>query len=524
MVLPNPHLFSSLPSFSSLKKLAQDPIDLTQEGVLNENRLEEYSLQAAKWHLLYATERVNSAVIQALIDLARESHAVAAMREMQRGEWTHDNLPVTHTALRLASQTSDLAAPAQRAVKMQRETHKRLETLLPKLCQEEGRDTLVVIGIGGSDLGTRAIYNALRPLALPQRRIFFVSNIDPQEVLAITDKVTAKKTLFLSISKSGSTQETLNNEQFLRDWLCKQGFEPRDQWMAITDLGSPMDDAHRYREVFHLPSGVGGRYSVTSVVGSLPLIFAFGSKIHREFLEGAHQMDCIALKENPLENLPLFAALLGIWNHNFLRIPTEAIIPYHSFLHSFITHLQQCSMESNGKAALRTGESISWHTAPILWGEVGTNAQHSFFQWIHQSGECAALSFIGFQRNRLGDSQNQAVLNLQRQLLSNLFAQALSLAKGKPSSSAIDHFTGNRPSHILFGEEFAPHQLGSLLAYHEHKIAFQGFIWGINSFDQPGVQLGKEMAQNFAQMLSESQEKRPVSSSLPLAFYRRFFP
>ena len=249
------------------------------------------------------------------------------------------------------------------------------------------------------------------------------------------------------------------------------------------------------------------------------LSFGVGYAPYLELLKGAHEMDLVALRVNPKENLPLLAALIGIWNRNFLDYPTTAIIPYAQVLHRFPAHLQQCDMESNGKRIDRKGALCAYETGPIIWGEPGTNAQHSFYQLIHQGTTTVPLELIGFIEPQGGIDFEWKGTTSQEKLLSNLFAQAIGLAVGKKNANPNKAFPGNRPSSMMLSKKLTPYALGALLSFYEHKVAFQGFIWGVNSFDQEGVQLGKVLADHELALFAEKRggkkaEPFPVGEAL----------
>jgi glucose-6-phosphate isomerase len=273
-----------------------------------------------------------------------------------------------------------------------------------------------------------------------------------------------------------------------------------------------MDSKERYLECFYLWDYVGGRYSGTSMVGGLLLGFTAGCEAFLECCRGAHEMDKVALKSDIAQNLPLLGALIGIWNRNFLQYPTVAVIPYSRMLKRFPAHLQQCDMESNGKQIERKGSFVDFKTGPIVWGEPGTNAQHSFFQLLHQGTDVVPLEIIGFVEPQGGKDFEYKGTTSQEKLLANLFAQAIALAKGQKNENPNKFFPGNRPSAILMAKKLTPFSIGALLAYYEHKIAFQGFIWGINSFDQEGVQLGKKLADKVLGIFAARKAKEHVES------------
>ena len=279
------------------------------------------------------------------------------------------------------------------------------------------------------------------------------------------------------------------------------------QMISITMPQTPMDDRHRYRETFYIWDWIGGRYSVTSMVGGFMLAFAFGIDTFKEFLKGAHAMDKTALAADIDKNLPLLLALLSIWNHNFLNYSTTALIPYSQALLRYPAHIQQVAMESNGKSIDKQGKFVDFQTGGIIWGEPGTNGQHSFFQLLHQGTAITPVTMIGYKESQSGLDIEIEGTTSQEKLLANLFAQSLALAIGQKSNNPNQYFSGNRPSNILLANQLTPFSLGALLSLFEHMVAFQGFIWNINSFDQEGVQLGKLLANKIIDRFAAKKEK-----------------
>jgi len=261
---------------------------------------------------------------------------------------------------------------------------------------------------------------------------------------------------------------------------------------------------------------VGGRFSTSSMAGGVMLAFAFGFEVFWEFLQGANAMDKAALADDLHQNIPLLAALLAIWNHNFLNYPTLSLVSYAQPLSRYPAHIQQVEMESNGKRIDRHGQTVDFHTGSIIWGEPGTNAQHSFFQLIHQGTAIVPLEFVGFAEGQCGEDLTFQDTTSHEKLLSNLFAQAIALAQGQNSDNPNKVFPGNRPSHILLGKQLTPFALGALLSFYEHKVAFQGFIWDINSFDQEGVQLGKVLASKIIDRFAARNEGSADRNAYPL--------
>jgi len=379
---------------------------------------------------------------------------------------------------------------------------------------------LLFIGIGGSELGPHALVEALSPYHLPGRAIHFAANVDPDELSEVLDTLSLNTTLVAIVSKSGTTLETSTNEARVRAAFELAGLNPQRHCIAVTMPNTPMDDKVRYREVFYLFDSIGGRYSSTSVVGGVPICFIAGVNCFFELLDGACEMDRLALREDIYDNLPLLLALISVWNRSFLDLPTTAVIPYSKALHRFPAHLQQCSMESNGKSIDRLGQRVRVSTASIVWGEPGTNAQHSFFQLLHQGTDVVPVEFIGFKQSQYEKDFVYKGTSSQEKLLANMFAQAIALATGRDHDNPNKFFEGNRPSILVLAKRLDPTTLGALLALYEHKIAFEGFIWGINSFDQEGVQLGKMLADSLLSAIrarkegEEDVEAHPVGRRL----------
>ncbi|MCI5149371.1 MAG: glucose-6-phosphate isomerase, partial [Candidatus Electrothrix sp. MAN1_4] len=276
-----------------------------------------------------------------------------------------------------------------------------------------------------------------------------------------------------------------------------------------------MDDPERYLACFHMYDYIGGRYSATSMVGGVTLAFALGYENFFELLRGANAMDQAGEQQDITKNLPLLMALLGIWNRNFLGYTTVAILPYSQALVRFPAHLQQCDMESNGKQTSRSGQAVQWKTGPIIWGEPGTNGQHAFYQLLHQGTEIVPAEFIGFRNSQYQQDISIKGTSSQQKLLANMLAQSLALALGKSHANPNKSFPGNRPSSLLIGDQLTPYSMGVLLALYEHKIAFQGFCWNINSFDQEGVQLGKVLANRILSELTEEATDERLAPDSP---------
>jgi glucose-6-phosphate isomerase len=319
----------------------------------------------------------------------------------------------------------------------------------------------------------------------------FISNVDPDDPSAVTLSLPLAETLFILVSKSGTTQETLANELFVKNKLVKAGLDPAKHLVAVTSETSPLAHNPAYLDSFYIDDYIGGRYSSSSAVGGVILSVAFGPEVFAEFLSGAAEADRAALDPDILNNAALLDALIGVWERNFLGCPYTAVLPYSQALSRFPAHLQQLDMESNGKRVNRNGQSLSYSTGPVVFGEPGTNGQHSFYQLLHQGTDIVPLQFIGFtESQRLDDIEVDGSVS-QTKLAANLAAQIVAFAKGQRDENRNKEFPGGRPSSLIFGKRLTPSVLGSLLAHFENKVMFQGFVWNINSFDQEGVQLGK---------------------------------
>ncbi|MCL2762846.1 MAG: glucose-6-phosphate isomerase [Treponema sp.] len=357
-------------------------------------------------------------------------------------------------------------------------------------------NTVVQIGIGGSDLGPRAMYLALDNWAAAEGKkklnAQFISNVDPDDAAAVMSAVPLEQSLFVLVSKSGTTQETLANELFVKDKLQKAGIDCAKHMVAVTSETSPLANNPAYLDSFYIDDNIGGRYSSASAVGGCVLSLAFGPDVFREFLAGMAEADKMALEPNLLKNAAMLDALIGVWERNFLDYPYTAVLPYSQALSRFPAHLQQLDMESNGKQVNRDGQPVSYNTGPVLFGEPGTNGQHSFYQLLHQGTNIIPLQFIGFAESQKGDDVSVDGSVSQTKLNANLIAQIVAYAKGQSDNANLNkNFPGGRPSSLIYGKRLGPAALGSLLAHFENKVMFQGFVWNLNSFDQEGVQLGK---------------------------------
>ena len=296
------------------------------------------------------------------------------------------------------------------------------------------------------------------------------------------------------MSKSGTTLETLTNESFVKDALKNAGLDPANHMIAVTSETSPLAKSADYLAAFFMDDYIGGRFSSTSAVGGAVLSLAFGPDVFSQFLEGAAEEDKLSMNENILENPEMLDALIGIYERNILGYQATAVLPYSQALSRFPAHLQQLDMESNGKSVNRFGEPVNYVTGPVIFGEPGTNGQHSFYQLLHQGTNIVPLQFVGFKNSQIGTDVVIEDSTSQQKLCANVAAQIVAFACGKEDENSNKNFEGGRPSSIIIGDQLDPKALGALLAHFENKIMFQGFLWNVNSFDQEGVQLGKVLA------------------------------
>ena len=491
-------------AFNRLKRIA--PIDLKR--ALSVERIENSNIPAGGGLMFnYAAKAINDEVIDLFEELAGEQRLVEQYRELVNGAVmnTGEKRKVLHHLMR--GQLDGTVIHEGRNLRdFYSQQLERIEQFSEKvhsgqMCGSTGKrfTSVVQIGIGGSDLGPRALYLALEQYVKQQQKprnleARFISNVDPDDAAAVLNGLDLESTLFIVVSKSGTTQETLTNRALvlrLMEQADIPGLQPEKHMVAVTSETSPMADSNEYVESFFIDDFIGGRYSATSAVGAVVLVLAFGKEVFRLLLEGAHEADRKALEPNVRNNAPLMDAMIGIWERNILGYPATAILPYSQALSRFPAHLQQLDMESNGKRVNRQGEPLPYASGPVVFGEPGTNGQHSFYQLLHQGTDTVPLQFIGFSRSQTGFDPPYEGSSSQTKLKANLAAQIVAFAAGKEDKNPNKQFPGGIPSSLLYGGQLTPRALGALLAHFENKVMFQGFCWNINSFDQEGVQLGK---------------------------------
>jgi len=496
--------WNNLDNLDSYKKMLSLKGQVKLAESLDAARVKKYEApMAAGLVYNYAAKQVNEPILTVLQELANEQQLIEKYKALLDGEVinTGENRKVLHQLAR-GQLGKDVIFEGKNLRKFYAEQQDKIAAFAKKIHSGEIKGskgdkftTVVQIGIGGSDLGPRALYLSMEQWAQVNGKkkmdARFISNVDPDDASAVVGALDLAKTLFILVSKSGTTQETLSNELFVKDFLKKAGLESAKQMIAVTSETSPLANNPGYLASFYMDDFIGGRYSSSSAVGGAILSLAFGSDVFADFLTGATEADKTALESDIRKNPALLDALIGVYERNAQGYPSTAILPYSQALSRFPAHLQQTDMESNGKQVNREGEKVDYATGPVLLGEPGTNGQHSFFQLLHQGTDIIPLQFIGFVSNQSGEDITVDGSTSQKKLCANLVAQIVAFAKGKKDANPNKNFPGERPSSLIYGKQLGPKALGALLAHYENKIMFQGFVWNLNSFDQEGVQLGK---------------------------------
>ena len=504
--------WSNLDSLPSYKKMLSLKGQVKLQDVLSGNdaakRVTEYSVpMAAGLKYNYAAKQVNEQILGVLSDLAKEAQLTEKYEALYNGEIinTGEKRMVLHQLTR-GQLGNDVIADGKNKRQFYIEQQNKIKSFAEdvhsgKILNENGEKytTVCQIGIGGSDLGPRAMYLALENWAKANNTFrmeaHFISNVDPDDAAAVVASIDLSKTIFILVSKSGTTLETLSNETFVKDFLSKAGLSASKHMIAVTSETSPLANNPDYMAAFYMDDYIGGRYSSTSAVGGAILSLAFGPDVFSQFLNGAAEADATAKNEELLKNPAMLDALIGVYERNAQEYPSTAILPYSQALSRFPAHLQQLDMESNGKSVNRDGNPINYVTGPVIFGEPGTNGQHSFYQLLHQGTDIVPLQFIAFNQNQTKKDVVIEGSTSQKKLCANVVAQIIAFACGKKDENPNKSFAGERPSSLIYAEELNPSVLGALLAHYENKVMFQGFMWNVNSFDQEGVQLGKKLAQ-----------------------------
>ncbi|ETN94461.1 glucose-6-phosphate isomerase [Zhouia amylolytica] len=519
--------------------------DITMKSLFAEdsNRADSFTIKWNDFYVDYSKNRITKDTRSLLLDLAKECELEDAINKYFSGEIINETegRAVLHTALRAKESDSVLVdgvnvIPEVYAVK------NKIKAFSNSVISGERKGytgkaftDIVNIGIGGSDLGPAMVTEALQYYK-NHLNVHFVSNVDGDHVHESIKGLNPETTLFIIVSKSFTTQETLSNAQTIRNWFLSDQFSTVQEDVAkhfvavSTNLPKIEEFGIASENVFPMWDWVGGRFSLWSAVG-LSIALAVGYDNFDKLLEGAHQMD-VHFKTTPFEeNIPVQLSLLSIWYNNFYNAESEVIIPYTQYLSRFAAYLQQGIMESNGKSVDRTGNSVDYQTGTIIWGEPGTNSQHAFFQLIHQGTKIIPADFIGFTNSLHRDKDHH------NKLMANFFAQTEALLNGKTAlevqnelegkmdTEAIKKllpykvFEGNKPSTTILIDELTPESLGALIAMYEHQIFVQGVIWNIYSYDQWGVELGKQLATNILKDLTSENIENHDSSTCNLVKY-----
>ncbi len=497
----------TLKSFDNLKNSKAVCLKDVMSGDNGAERVKNYTMDmAACLSFNYGAKAVDDDILKALAELAKEAQLTEKYEELYNGAVinTGENRLVLHQLCR-GQLGKDVVKDGVNKREFYVGEQKKAADFANKVhsgeitnAKGEKFTTVVQIGIGGSDLGPRAIYLALENWAKKtgnfKMEAKFISNVDPDDAAAVLNSIDVAHSLFVLVSKSGTTLETLTNESFVKDALKNAGLDASKHMVAVTSETSPLAKSSDYLAAFFMDDYIGGRFSSSSCVGGAVLSLAFGPDVFARFLDGAAKEDELAKNTDILKNPALLDALIGVYERNVLGYDCTAVLPYSQALSRFPAHLQQADMESNGKTVNRFGEPVNYKTGPVIFGEPGTNGQHSFYQLLHQGTDIIPLQFIGFKNSQIGTDVDIQGSTSQQKLCANVAAQIVAFACGKDDDNNNKKFDGGRPSSIIIGDQLTPEAMGAILSHYENKIMFQGFLWNVNSFDQEGVQLGKVLA------------------------------
>ena len=520
------------PSWQRLVQHYQDMKQVHMKDLFQKDpsRFRDFSIALGDLLFDFSKNRIDQETLSGLIQLAGECKVPEAVEAMFTGKRINvtENRPVLHVALRNFTDPSlmvdgeDVLKEVKRVQRQMREFCEKIHDGSWKGYTGKSIRHIVNIGIGGSDLGPFMVTEALRPYWKEGIEAHFVSNVDGTHIAETLKKIDPERTLFLIASKTFTTQETMTNAHTARNWFLKASSDESAIAKHFVALSTNEKEVVKFgidkKNMFEFWDWVGGRYSLWSAIG-LSIALTIGYERFEQLLKGAEQADR-HFRHAPLrENIPVVMALLGIWYTDFFGAQSEAILPYDQYLHRFAAYFQQGNMESNGKSIDRNGHAVHYSTGPVIWGEPGTNGQHAFYQLIHQGTQLIPCDFIApaVSQNPIGDHHDK--------LLSNFFAQTEALMNGKDRDTVIQEFRkagrepeayeklvpfkvfeGNRPSNSILVKKVDPFTLGTLIALYEHKIFVQGVIWNIYSFDQWGVELGKQLANTILPELSGDQE------------------
>jgi glucose-6-phosphate isomerase len=524
------------------QKLQQHFLDIKDTHMLswfeaNPNRANDLRIKWDDFYVDFSKNRITKKTLSLFDDLAQDIQLQDAISKYFGGEKINqtENRAVLHTALRVPEQeavffegkniTPDIYSVKE---KIKQFTAKVIGGQLKGYSGKSFTD-IVNIGIGGSDLGPSMVVEALS-FYKNHLNVHFVSNVDGDHVNEILKVLNPETTLFVVVSKTFTTQETLSNATTIKNWFLQHTSQSdvAKQFVAVsTNIQKVKEFGIDANNIFPMWDWVGGRFSLWSAVG-LSISLAVGFDHFDAMLKGAHKMDVHFKSEKVEQNIPVLLAFISIWYNNFFGAESEAIIPYSQYLNQFATYLQQAIMESNGKGIDRTGQKVNYQTGNLVWGEPGTNSQHAFFQLIHQGTKLIPADFIGFAQSLHGNKDHQD------KLMSNFFAQTEALLAGKSKARVLSEntpanivpfkiFEGNRPTNTIFIDKLTPESLGKLIAMYEHKIFVQGVVWNIFSYDQFGVELGKQLAGNILDEFSGQSSVSHDSSTTNLISHFKSF-
>lgn len=523
---------TELPAWQALQSHFSEMKDLHMRDMFDqdESRFEKFSSQMDDILLDFSKNRMTDETFRLLCDLARESGVEGWRDQMFAGLEINisEYRPVLHTALRNRGNKpvfvdgEDVMPKINKVLQQMRYFSERVRGGHWRGYSGHLITDIINIGIGGSDLGPHVVCDAMKPYAQRGMNVHFVSNIDPTHLTEILKFVKPESTLFIVSSKTFTTQETMMNAQSARDWFVQMTGSEKAVAKHFVAVTSNLNAANEFgvlaENVFEFWDWVGGRYSLWSAIG-LPIVLYLGMDRFEELLDGAYAMD-EHFKNTPIEkNIPMVLALLGVWYNNFFDAQSHAVMAYNQYLRRLPAHLQQLDMESNGKTITRDGERVDYLTGPIIWGETGSNCQHAFFQLLHQGTKPVPADFLIPARSKDPLGEQHSVL------VSHFLAQTRALMMGKTEAEArkeleetgvpeekirevLPHkiFEGNKPTNSIVFEKLDPHTMGALLAMYEHKVFVQGIVWNINSFDQWGVELGKQLAEDILPVLINREQ------------------
>jgi len=510
----------------------------------NPERAEKLSIQWEDFYVDFSKNILTEETISLLLDLAKEVKLEEAIASYFSGEKINEteDRAVLHTALR-ANKTDTILVDGKNVVPEVFQVKEQIKTFTNQILSGSKKGVtgktftdVVNIGIGGSDLGPAMVVSSLE-FYKNHLTTHFINNIDGDHVTEVIKKLNPETTLFVVVSKTFSTQETLSNASTIKNWLLSQKIGSNEETISkhFVAVSTNIEKVKQFgideSNIFPIWDWVGGRFSLWSAVG-LSISLSIGFENFNKLLLGANKMDAHFKSEALEKNIPVILALIGVWYNNFFKTGTHAIIPYSQYLHKFSAYLQQSCMESNGKSIDRNGNIINYQSGSIIWGQPGSNSQHAFFQLLHQGTKLIPADFIGFVEPLHGNQEHHDIL------ISNFIAQTEALLKGKPkdevlktlekdklSSEEINNvlaykvFSGNKPTNSIFINKLTPESLGKLIALYEHKIFVQGIIWNIFSFDQFGVELGKQLAGNILEKMKNNSFANHDASTIKLLHY-----